>query len=54
MSLLAIVKKKQGQNQLCFVELGEKRNCPFNCGLLELDDKNKTKCKIVEKKERKL
>ena len=40
-----IVKKNQGQNNC------EKRNCPSNCCLLELDEKNndKTKCNVVEK-----
>ena len=39
-----IVKKNQGQNNC------EKRNCPSNCCLLELDEKNndKTKCNVVE------
>ena len=45
-------EKNKGRNQLCFVELGKKRNCPSNCCLLELDEKNndKTKCSVVEKK----
>ena len=46
MAMKEIVKKNQGQNNC------EKRNCPSNCCLLELDEKNndKTKCNVVEKK----
>lgn len=45
MAMKEIVKKNQGQNNC------EKRNCPSNCCLLELDEKNnyKTNCNVVEK-----
>ena len=36
-------KKKQRVKPIVFCGIGEKRNCPSNCCLLELDEKTMTK-----------